>query len=127
MAGGAHRGPVAPSRQRRTIRFMQGLLVVAAAGLLVLAGYSMGRTNGYETGRRASEVGPPRRPSNTQTVVLIALGLVAFGGSFVLGGPGAVRVPTPARLDELAGRAESEAIERAEEAAASAPSKEPGG
>ena len=32
MAGGAHRGPVAPNRQRRTIRFVQLLLVLAAAG-----------------------------------------------------------------------------------------------
>ena len=106
---------------------MQGLLVVMAAGLFILAGYSLGRTSGYQTGQRASEVAPPRRPSNTQTVVLITLGLISFGGSFVLGGPGAVRVPTPARLDELAGRAESVAIERAQEAASPASSKEPRG
>ena len=117
---------MAPSRQRRTIRFMQGLLVITAAGLFILAGYSLGRTDGYESGQRSSQVAPPRKPSNTQTVVLVTLGLVAFGGSFALGGPGAVRVPTPARLDELAGRAETEAIERAEEAA-SATSSEQGG
>ena len=115
--GGAHRGPVAPSRQRRTIRFVQLLLVLFAVGLFVFAGYSMGRATGYDDGRRAGEIDAPREPSMVQTVVLIAMGSIAVGGAFMLGA-GTVRIPTPALLDELAGRAESVALQKAEEAAA---------
>ena len=117
MTGGAHRGPVGLQRQRRTIRFMQVLLVLLATGLLLFAGFSLGRKDGFEAGTRAGTVDAPRSPSAVQVVVLTMMGLTAFGGAFLLGGPGAVRVPTPARLEELAGRAEQAAIERAEEAA----------
>ena len=120
--GGAHRGPVAPTRQRRTIRFIQLLLVLFAAGLFVFAGYSFGRQAGYEDGRRAGEIDAPSEPSRIQAVVLVVLGGVALGGASLLGGAGgAVRIPTPARLDDLAGRAESVALQRAEEAAAESP------
>ena len=115
--GGAHRGPVAPGRQRRTIRIVQGLLVLIAAGLLMFAGYSMGRSSGYEDGQRAGQLDAPREPSSVQTIVLAALGLAALGGALYLQGDGTVRVPTPARLEELAGRAEAAAIDRAEEMA----------
>jgi hypothetical protein len=121
MGGGAHRGPVAHSRQRRTIRLMQALLVIVAAGLLMFAGYSWGRANGFDAGRRAENVGAPREPGLGATVVLAALGLGALAGAFLLGGPEGVRIPTPARLEELAGRAESAALAKAEEAAARAP------
>jgi hypothetical protein len=118
MGGGAHRGPVGLRRQRRTIRFVQILLIAAAAGLLMFAGYALGRTSGYDAGTKAGEMDAPRRPSSAQTVVLGVLGLAALGGAFLLQGDGTVRVPTPGRLEELVGRAEGQAIERAEKAAA---------
>ena len=123
--GGAHRGPVAPTRQRRTIRFIQLLLVLFAVGLLVFAGYSFGREAGYKDGLRAEEIDAPSEPSLVQGVVLVLLGGIALGGASLLNaGGGAVRIPTPAALDDLAGRAESVALERAEEAAQE-PRKEP--
>lgn len=118
MTGGAHRGPVGLLRQRRTIRFVQTLLVLLAAGLLLFAGYSWGRAAGFETARRADELDAPRAPSAVQTVVLGALGFGALGAAVLLQG-GPVRIPVPARLEELAGRAESAAVDRAEEAAKS--------
>ena len=117
MVGGAHRGPVAPTRQRRTIRFVQMLLILTAAGLLAFAGYSYGRADGYEAGQRATEIDAPREPSNIQTLVLVILGAAAFGAAALLQDTSTVRVPTPAKLDELAGRAERVAIEKAEEVA----------
>ena len=117
MTGGAHRGPVAHGRQRRTIRFVQVLLALVAAGLLLFAGYSWGRADGFERARDASEVDAPRAPGAGQVVVLVVLAGAALGAAYALGGPGGVRIPTPARLDELTGRAERAAIERAESAA----------
>lgn len=117
MAGGAHRGPVAPTRQRRTIRFVQLLLVLTAAGLLGFAGYSYGRADGYDAGKRAASIDAPREPSQVQTVVLVVLAGLAFGAATLLQENTTVRVPTPSRLDELAGRAERAAIERAEDVA----------
>jgi hypothetical protein len=96
---------------------MQGLLVVVAAGLLMLAGYSWGRASGFDAGKRADEVGGPREPGIGATVVLAALGLGALAGAFILGGPEGVRIPSPARLEELAGRAEATAVDKAERAA----------
>ena len=117
MTGGTHRGPLGLRRQRRTIRFVQVLLVLTAAGLLLFAGYAWGRSSGYAAGTRAGEIDAPRRPSGVQTVVLSALGLAALGGALVLQGDGTVKIPTPARLEELASRAERQAIERAEQIA----------
>lgn len=117
MAGGAHRGPVGLQRQRRTIRFVQLLLVLIAAGLLLFAGYSWGRASGFDAARATGELGVPRRPSTAQVIVLGALGLMSLGGAVALQGRDGVRLPTPARLDELATRAEGVAIERAERAA----------
>ena len=114
IGGGAHRGPVAHSRHRRTIRVVQGLLVLIASGLLLFAGYSFGRVSGFDAGRRAEALEAPRRPSGTQTAVLLVLGVGAFGAALALQGDGSVRVPTPARLDELSERAEAAAVERAE-------------
>jgi hypothetical protein len=111
VGGGAHRGPVGVTRQRRTIRFVQLLLVLIAAGLLVFAGYSWGTSDGFERGRRR-DVDAPSRPSAMQTAALVLLGAAALGGAVALQGPGGVRIPTPARLDELAGRAESARVER---------------
>jgi hypothetical protein len=93
------------------------MLVLIAAGLLAFAGYSWGRADGFDDGRRAGEISAPREPGMGQTVVLGALGLGALAGAFALGGPGGVRIPTPARLEELTGRAEAAAVERAERAA----------
>ena len=117
MTGGTHRGPLGLRRQRRTIRFVQILLVVAAAALLLFAGYAWGRSSGFDAGARAGEIDAPRRPSAAQAIVLSLLGLAALGGALMLQGDGTVKIPTPARLDELAGRAERQAIERAEKAA----------
>lgn len=126
MTGGTHRGPLGLRRQRRTIRFVQVLLVLTAAGLLLFAGYAWGRSSGYDAGARSGEIDAPREPSGMQTVVLAALGLTALGGALLLQGDGTVRIPTPARLEELAGRAERQAIERAEAAASGdAPSPPP--
>lgn len=115
--GGAHRGPVAPARQRRTIRFIQTVLILFAIGLFVLAGYSFGRATGFSEGRAAADIDAPREPSPVQGIVLVVLGSIALGGGLLLSAGGAVRIPTPARLEELVGRAESVAVERAEEAA----------
>ena len=119
MGGGNVRGPVGIVRQRRTIRFVQICLVLIAAALLMLAGYSMGRVKGFEQGRRGT-VGAPAAPSSAKTVVIAVLGLGALGAAVLLQGQGGVRLPVPARLEELTGRAESVAIERAE-----APSESP--
>jgi TRAP-type C4-dicarboxylate transport system permease small subunit len=113
MGGGSHRGPVAPIRQRRTIRVIQALLVVIAAGLLMFAGYSLGEAEGYDRAEEAESFDAPRSPSIVQTVVLGALGIGALGAAVLLQGSG-VRLPTPARLEELAGRAEAAVAERAE-------------
>lgn len=115
--GGAHRGPVAPTRQRRTIRFVQTLFILFAVGLFLFAGYSFGRAAGYEAGTRAGEIDAPAEPSVVQGVVLVVLGGIALTGGMLLNAGGAVRIPTPARLDDLAGRAEAVARARAEEAA----------
>lgn len=120
MAGGAHRGPVAPTRQRRTLRFIQLLLVLTAAGLVAFAGYSYGRVDGYDAGKRAKDLDPPRPPSAVQTIVLVVLGGLALTGAALLQDGSSVRIPTPARLDDLAGRAEQSAIERAEKIAGGA-------
>ena len=48
-----------------------------------------------------------------QAVVLMALGAAAMVTAWALSDGPSVRVPTPARLDELATRAEAAAIERA--------------
>lgn len=119
VTGGAHRGPVAPSRQRRTIRFIQILLLLTAAVLIAFAGYSYGRVDGYEAGRRSGEIDAPREPSLAQPLVLVVLGGISFGAALLLQDRSTVRIPTPAKLDELTTRAEQVAIEKAEEAAKS--------
>ena len=121
MAGGTGRGPAGLRRQRRTIRIMQGILVLLAAALLAFAGYGLGRVHGFDAGRRADALETPRRPSAAQVVVLAGLGLGALAGALALQGPSGPRVPTPARLDELSGRAEASAIARAERVAAQRP------
>ncbi|MFN2388132.1 MAG: hypothetical protein ABR575_00790 [Actinomycetota bacterium] len=113
IGGGAHRGPVAPIRQRRTLRFVQVLLVVVAGGLLMFAGYAWGESRGYEQARRAGDLGAPRAPGLGEVIALATLGLAALSGAVALQGDGTLRVPTPARLEELAGRAEAAAIGRA--------------
>ena len=116
VGGGNYRGPVGIIRQRRTIRFVQICLVSIAAALLMLAGYSLGRVKGFDEGRAATRVGAPAAPSAAKSVVIAVLGLGALGAAVLLQGQGGVRLPVPARLEELTGRAESTAIERAEAA-----------
>lgn len=93
--GGAHRGPVAPERQRRTIRFVQVLLMLIALGLLAFGVFSFAERTA------------------TQAIVLLVIGALAGGAAYLLSDGPSVRVPTPARLDELAGRAERVALEKA--------------
>lgn len=98
MAGGAYRGPVAPTRQRRTIRLVQILLLVIAAGLVWFAFAD------NDTHTQASE-----------TIVSLIIAVVCLAAAWSLSDGPSVRVPTPARLDELAGRAESVALDKAAE------------
>lgn len=121
MGGGSARGPVAHSRQRRTIRFMQGLLIAMAAALLLFAGYSWGRSAGYDQGLAAGDIDAPSAPSSTQTVVLVLLGAGSLAAAFLLQRDGVAVVPTPAKLDTLAGRAEQAMIEKADSIAAQSP------
>jgi len=103
-------------RQRRSVRIVQALLVLCAAGLLLWAGFAWGLSSGYARGAQASEIDPPVRSSTAQTVVLGVLGVGALGAALALQGSG-VRIPVPARLDDLTARAEKAAVERAERAA----------
>ena len=48
----------------------------------------------------------------SQAVTLILIGIVAAGAAYLLSDGPSVRIPTPARLDELAGRAEKVAIDK---------------
>jgi hypothetical protein len=116
IGGGSYRGPVGILRQRRTIRFVQICLIAIATALLMLAGYSQGRARGFEEGRLLHSVGVAAAPSTSKTVVLAILGVGFLGAALLLQGREGVRMPVPARLDELTGRAESTAIERAETA-----------
>ncbi len=113
MLGGAHRGPVPVGRQRRTLRFVQILLVLISGGLMMFAGYSLGRVHGYEEAR-AHPLDRPRRPGVAQPLVLVTLAGISLVAASLLQQGSGVRLPVPARLDELAGRAENAAIERAE-------------
>lgn len=113
MVGGSYRGPVGLGRQRRTIRFVQILLVLTAAGLLMFAGYSLGRTRGFSEGQRRATLGAPRPPAIAQTVVIALLGLTALGAALVLQTDGGVRLLTPARLLELEKAGELEPIHMA--------------
>jgi hypothetical protein len=49
----------------------------------------------------------------SQAIVLLVLAGVFGGAAFLLSDGPSVRIPTPARLDELAGRAEQVAIQKA--------------
>lgn len=49
----------------------------------------------------------------SQALVLIAIGAIAAAAAYLLSDGPSVRIPTPARLDELAGRAEKVAIGKA--------------
>jgi len=90
--------------------------VVVGAGLLMFAGYALGRVDGYTDRARARDIDAPRPPSLAQTAVLAALGLTALAGALAVQG-GGVHTPTPARLGELTERAEAAAVERAERVA----------
>jgi hypothetical protein len=104
-------------RQRRALRIVQVVLILFAAGLLLFAGYAWGRASGYDAGRRADGLDAPPSPSGVQTAVLVVLAGISLGAAVALQG-GGVNVPTPARLEELTGRAEAAAVERAEKQAA---------
>ena len=96
---------------------MQGLLIAIAVGLLMFAGYSWGRSTGFDQGRSTGTIDTPAEPGIAQTVVLAVLGAGALAGAFLLQRDGVVVVPTPAKLDSLAGRAERAMVEKAEQIA----------
>ena len=114
MLGGAHRGPVALDRQRRTIRLVQIILVLVAVGLIVFAGSSFLEVVDYEAPSGGASFERPRAPSLVQPVVLALLGAASMAVAASLGLGRTVKLPTPARLEEFVGRAEGAAIERAE-------------
>lgn len=96
---------------------MQGILVGAASALLVYAGFAAARVSGSEQ-NVAIDAQPA--PSIMQPVALGVAAVIALVVAALLGGRRGVRLPTPARLDELAGRAERVAVERAEAVATAA-------
>ena len=114
VTGGSHRGPVGLSRQRRTLRLVQVILVLVAAALLMYGGYALGKADGYDDGAKSDDLAGPSRPGLGETIVPALLGLGALGAALLLQGRGGVKMPSPARLDELAGRAEDAAVVRAE-------------
>lgn len=93
---------------------VQVLFVLISGGLMMLAGYSFGRVQGYRNALRSESFDRPRAPSVVQPAVLVILGGIAIAAAAALQERGTVRLPTPARLDEFAGRAEGAAIEKAE-------------
>lgn len=111
MAGGSYRGPVAHGRQTRTIRLMQILFVLIALGL---AAYALATLRFAE----GDLIGGRHDPGNAQPIVLLVLAAGSLAAARALGGKAGVRIPTPARLEELVGRAEKAAVERAEQIAA---------
>ncbi len=94
---------------------MQILLVLMASGLLIFAGYSWGVIDGLESRGRIGDLGGPTKPSALQPVVLTVLGLGAFAGALLLQAAGGIRLPTPARLDNVAGPGEPGAHEAGSE------------
>lgn len=109
MAGGAYRGPVGLRRQKRTIRFVQILLALSALGVAVIAiaTWPDGTSPQRGTLARATTLAQP-------LVLLVMAGALAIGAWLLTDGRD-VRIPTPARLEELAGRAEQVAITKAGE------------
>ena len=91
---------------------------------MMFAGYSYGRVDGYRDGSQRGAIDAPREPSLVQAAVLMLLGGMTIAAAGLLSDRGGVRMPTPARLEELAGRAEGAAITRAEEAAAESRAEE---
>jgi hypothetical protein len=79
---------------------------------MMFAGYSLGRYSGYVEARAADAFEVPRKPSLVQPAVLVTLGGITIIVALILE-RGGLRPPTPARLDELADRAEAAAIDRA--------------
>ena len=74
---------------------MQVLLVLLAVGLISFGAFSF------------------RERTPAQAIVVFVIGGFAGGAAYLLSDGPSVRVPTPARLDELAGRAERVALEKA--------------
>lgn len=112
MAGGAHRGPLGLRRQRRTIRFVQVLLIVFGVGVAAFAVSTVGRTGTEPQPGTLARAVPLSQP-----IALGVLALCAWIGAWLLADGRGVRIPTPARLEELATRAEDAAIQRATAAA----------
>ena len=88
---------------------MQGLFVLIAIGLVVLAVSSVG-----DLGDTGSAFDAPRERSILQPIVLGVMAVLSVAAAFALQDGKTVRIPTPARLEELVGRAEATALERAE-------------
>jgi hypothetical protein len=79
---------------------------------MLFAGYSLGRYKGFNEARAQDSIEVPRKPSLVQPAVLVILGGVTILAALALERRG-LQPPTPARLDELVGRAEEAAIDRA--------------
>ena len=111
MGGGTYRGPLGLRRQKRTIRFVQILLAVSAVVIAVvaIATWPDGRTPQHGTLARPTSIAQP--------FVMLVMAAALGGGAWLLADGRDVRIPTPARLEELAGRAEQVAIDRASEPA----------
>lgn len=109
---------MAHGRQKRTIRFMQLLFVVIAVGLVAYALVALGSSE-------ENVLGGSHDPGILQPLVLFFLAAGAVGAAAALGGRDGVRIPTPARLEELVGRAEEAAVERAEQIAAEPRDEDP--
>jgi hypothetical protein len=89
---------------------MQVLFYAFALGLFAFAAYSIAEVSGFE---RAAGFDAPAAPTWGRAIALGILGAVSLGAALVLRDGHSVRIPTPARIDELADRAEATALERA--------------
>ncbi len=90
---------------------MQLLFVLIAAGLVAYAIASLGSPE-------TEPLGGSHDPGVMQPVVLMILATGSLAAAAALGGRAGVKIPTPARLEELVGRAEQAAVQRAEQIAA---------
>jgi hypothetical protein len=93
---------------------MQIIFVSFACAAIVWAIFSFADVVGHES---ATRFDAPAPPSWGQPIALVLLGAVSLGAAFILQDGRSVRIPTPAKLDELAGRAEATAVERARQIA----------
>ncbi len=80
---------------------MQALFVLIAIGTIALASVDPNGVGAHD-------------PGLSRPISLVILAVVSLFAARSLGGRSGVKIPTPARLDELVGRAEQAAVQRAE-------------